>query len=348
VGFRRAVVLVAMLALCLVALWMGAAGAGASQIAFANAQQGWQTTLEGSRAILWHTADGGVSWTRLQSKPSANGVADGAGPGAGRLAFASATVGLWFWFQPRGRAPAVLCTTDGGRSWKKGGAVDPQHDRASCLLTDAALANSRVGWACTQFCATAGGSIAKTNNAGATWHVQKRITGPDSTGGFWQVVCPTASSCYVLGNGNRLGGLWATADGGKHWARRRLPGGAYWYSIAFPTATTGWAVGHDGRIAKTSNGGLTWTRQASDTSAALYAESFVDNLHGFVVGEYGTVLRTTDGGSSWETLYAGTSASLHEVTFVDGDHGWVYGHDENGGALVLRTTDGGDTWTELP
>lgn len=340
-GFVAACALALTVSALLAGVCTGTARAGgASQIAFADAQHGWQTTLEGSRAVIWRTVNGGASWTRLQSVPAGNGVMDGYAPGAGRLAFASRTVGVWFWYgRGESGSRAMLRTTDGGRSWKKCRVDVPTLD--SRMLTDVSFASSKVGWACTQGEVGVGGSIAKTSNAGATWQVQKRLS--VRAPGPWRVSCPTASSCYVLGLQYPAGYLWATADGGRHWIQRKMPRGTYWTSISFPTATNGWAVGpgeSHGSVIRTRNGGRTWSYYRS--GIAFYGISFCDPKVGFAVGAYGMVSRTTNGGSKWTDLEGPdpNGADLSKVTCVDATHVWVT--DVNGNTYV--SADGGGTW----
>jgi photosystem II stability/assembly factor-like uncharacterized protein len=222
------------------------------------------------------------------------------------------------------------------------------------LLIDFTYASRRVAWACGAVGSAAeGGSIAKSVNGGLTWKVKKSVRskpGQIPAGGFYHVSSPTARYCYVGGNGSRLKGLWATSDGGSHWARRGLP--ADMMAFYFPAAATGWNVGQGGSIYRTANGGRSWTRQSSPTSLALHAVTFIDARFGWAVGADGAVVRTTDGGANWEWLDSWSSADLREVDFVDSQHGWARGWEysdwDDARDVLLRTTDGGDTWMELP
>jgi photosystem II stability/assembly factor-like uncharacterized protein len=338
-----------VLVLVVLASAFASVAAAADSIVFLDAQRGWRTTFEGDpstnggHAFLWRTADGGDTWKRLATK--APGYHPGSGYNGGVLAFRNADLGLW----GRYAWDRLLRTTRRGVSWKSSGRM------TKSIVWDFCFGSARVAWACSGVgSAGDGGEIMKSADGGATWRVLRRyrtVAGQAPAGAFYQISSPTARHCFVAGGGDRLGGLWATSDGGVHWARRRLPGavgGAY--VIEFPTASTGWNVGYDGAIYKTASSGRSWSRQAT-AGRPLNDVSFLDELHGWVVGDDGAVLRTVDGGANWEWLYPGTDASLSEVVFVDDLHGWAAGRAgewPDYWDVLLRTTDGGDTWTELP
>jgi photosystem II stability/assembly factor-like uncharacterized protein len=319
----------------------------AGPIAFVDAQHGWRLTPEGSsydpfvlgRNVAWRTLDGGDTWKRLASRPP--GMTGNGAISSGMLAFVDAGTGLW------GRTVhALLRTANGGTSWKSGATIEGQ------ILLDISFASRRVVWGSTVVgSAEEGGSILKSTNGGAAWRVSKRMGGTAGTGSLRRISSPTAQTCYVAGTGQRLGGLWATTDGGAHWARRKLPGKDYPVLLDFPVATTGWYSGSSGSIYKTTDGGRSWSRQRAATNLGLYGIVFASARRGWVCGENGVILRTVDGGATWERLDSGTYASLYNLVFVDAEHGWAYGTtgsyvDE--WDVLLRTTDGGDTWEELP
>jgi photosystem II stability/assembly factor-like uncharacterized protein len=185
-----------------------------------------------------------------------------------------------------------------------------------------------------------GGSIVKTTNAGRTWRVQKRIRG---RGAFSEVACPTARSCYVLGDDMRGQAVWATSDGGRRWVRRRLPAGPWWTAIDFPTATTGWAVGSGGAVAKTADRGRTWQRVSLGSD--LFDVSFCNSKVGYASSE-GFVWRTTDAGTTWSArgVPAGHGDALTEVHCVSPTQAWALSN--YGDAFVTR--DGGTMWSWSP
>jgi photosystem II stability/assembly factor-like uncharacterized protein len=50
-------------------------------------------------------------------------------------------------------------------------------------------------------------------------------------------------------------------DSGKNWSQAQTPSSVTLTSVHFPSATMGWAVGHDGLILHSNDGGETWVKQ---------------------------------------------------------------------------------------
>ncbi|MGO4395524.1 WD40/YVTN/BNR-like repeat-containing protein [Variovorax sp. M-6] len=160
---------------------------------------------------------------------------------------------------------------------------------------------------------------------------------------------PLASRALLNGlanAGSRLvavgqrGHIVTSDDAGKSWQQAQVPVSSDLVAVAFPDATNGWAVGHDGVVLQTTDAGLTWTRrldgrQVGDAMVQYYAREadalsahdpkraaalleearrfgvqgaenplldvwFRDASNGFVVGAFGLVLHTADGGGHWE------------------------------------------------
>ncbi|MBN1674114.1 MAG: fibronectin type III domain-containing protein [Kiritimatiellae bacterium] len=111
--------------------------------------------------------------------------------------------------------------------------------------------------------------------------------------------------------------------------------------IRFVDATTGWAVGHGGKIIKTTDGGDTWVQQDSGhPDAELISLHFVNSTTGWVVGYDGLLLHTTNAGANWATVDMGTSAHFQSVWFINETTGWLFGN----GGTIRKTTNGGDSW----
>jgi photosystem II stability/assembly factor-like uncharacterized protein len=129
-------------------------------------------------------------------------------------------------------------------------------------------------------------------------------------------------------------------NAGESWQQADVPVSSDLVGVSFPSANTGWAVGHDGVVLRSTNAGATWMRQLDGNSAgtamveyytreanglfaadpkratALFDEAkrfaaqgaesplldvwFENDSTGFVVGAFGLVLHTTDGGASWQ------------------------------------------------
>ena len=88
-----------------------------------------------------------------------------------------------------------------------------------------------------------------------------------------------------------------TTDGGTNWFSLNSGTTLALYSVYFPDADTGYAVGYGGIILKTNNGGISWTsKHTGYTVNDLNSVFFTDAHTGYTVGEGGTILKTTDGG----------------------------------------------------
>lgn len=125
-------------------------------------------------------------------------------------------------------------------------------------------------------------------------------------------------------------------DQGASWKQAAVPVRSDLTALAFPDASHGWAVGHDGVVLATTDGGASWVRQldgrslgpllvahysqpqpgvAPETLARLRADAqrfqdegpdkpfldvwFEDAQRGYVVGAFNLILHTEDGGAHW-------------------------------------------------
>ncbi|WP_431276083.1 WD40/YVTN/BNR-like repeat-containing protein [Variovorax ureilyticus] len=98
-------------------------------------------------------------------------------------------------------------------------------------------------------------------------------------------------------------------DAGKTRRRAEVPVSSDLVAVSFPTATDGWAVGHDGVVLRTKDGGQSWTTQLDGRRLGEQgAENpfldvwFRDADNGYIVGAFGLVFRTADGGAHWEPI----------------------------------------------
>jgi photosystem II stability/assembly factor-like uncharacterized protein len=125
-------------------------------------------------------------------------------------------------------------------------------------------------------------------------------------------------------------------DEGANWRQSPSPVQDDLVAVQFPTATEGWAVGHDGVILHTRDAGDSWQKQfdgrqakeafsrhyqaradggdaASQAALELIERNyavgpalplldvwFEDVNRGYAVGSFGTLLATQDGGKTWE------------------------------------------------
>lgn len=142
-------------------------------------------------------------------------------------------------------------------------------------------------------------------------------------------------------------------DTGKSWRQAEVPVSSDLVAVSFPTATDGWAVGHDGVVLHTKDGGQSWTTQLDGRRLGEQgAENpfldvwFRDADNGYIVGAFGLVFRTADGGAHWEPIQniVENPKALH-LYAVRGIGPDVYIAGEQG--LLLKLAQGDTTFRAL-
>jgi photosystem II stability/assembly factor-like uncharacterized protein len=157
---------------------------------------------------------------------------------------------------------------------------------------------------------------------------------------------------YISGDS---GTILKTTDGGAIWEIRPSNTLANLYSIHFPSADTGYAVGQSpGIILKTTNGGSQWYIIPSDSSTMFYSVQFTDAETGYVAGcseswGYATMMKTTNGGIDWskQEFAVGWLNAFTSLSFPDKNTGYAVGwagHVDETNAIIYKTTDAGESW----
>lgn len=156
-------------------------------------------------------------------------------------------------------------------------------------------------------------------------------------------------------------------DQGMTWRQSTVPVQSDLLAVMFPTATAGWAVGHDGVILHSHDGGSTWQKQldgriAAESFKKFYAtygdadeaslreirrtvESnfragpalpyldvwFEDEQRGYAIGSYGMIVGTVDGGKNWEPwLHRIDNETSLNLNSIRGIAGAIYIAGEHG------------------
>ncbi|MEO0094270.1 MAG: YCF48-related protein [candidate division WOR-3 bacterium] len=163
------------------------------------------------------------------------------------------------------------------------------------------------------------------------------------------------------------GTILKTTDGGITWNISYTPhpdsqpGYYELYSIDFPDAMTGYAVGElkasRGNITypiilKTTDQGTNWTFQyTGGYGSRLYDVDFPqgNNQIGYAVGGWGQkILKTTNGGQTWNLQYSSADYCIHAVHFpVDANTGFAVGGNNATTPVLLKTTNGGSNWISM-
>ena len=225
----------------------------------ANQMTAWTV---GQHGTILKTTDGGKTWTQQTSGTTANLY---------EVAVVNPQVAWAAGNQDNGYA-VVLHTTDGGRTWQRQGTAATLGGQA---IIDMTAVDTRTAWV-----AGTGSLVAKTTDAGASWHAQM-ATGLDHNNG----IC--AISPYAAWMATDYNLTYRTADGGATWDQRSVTGQVlgnyYLLGVSAPTPTTAWVVGANipdpqvtqGIILHTMDGGATWYIQPPPVNVPFRRVSFV-------------------------------------------------------------------------
>jgi photosystem II stability/assembly factor-like uncharacterized protein len=148
-------------------------------------------------------------------------------------------------------------------------------------------------------------------------------------------------------------------DSGKSWSQARTPSSVTLTAVYFPSATTGWAVGHDGLILHSADAGETWVKQFDGYLANRAIVKGARENKELAIAELD---RAKNSGDSTaidnaemhleNTTYAledaqydkksGSTKPFLDVWFYDAKIGYAVGAY----GMVFRTRDGGKSWLD--
>lgn len=126
------------------------------------------------------------------------------------------------------------------------------------------------------------------------------------------------------------------SDDARTWTQAQVPVSSDLNALAFPSATQGWAVGHEGVVLHSGDAGKTWRKQLDGRQIAR-----------ILLKQYGNPVNPDDPEvqrlKQDAELFAtqGADKPLLDVWFADERTGFVTGAFN----LILCTEDGGQTWT---
>jgi len=281
-----------------------------NMITFADGCNGWAFGSDGKRALAFATKDGGRHWLRLRPGPAVFFEA---------VQFVSSKDGWAIGTDLDAETGAVMATTDGGRHWT---AQAAGHGLAGidCL----SFANRRDGWV-----ADDSGNFFSTIDAGRDW--VERTTAAMRTADIRAITFVDGSHGWAVGGGSAQyppvkGTIWATSDGGGHWALQDRSGYPGLTGVNFVGRDHGWAAGEAQTIVATASAGL-----GSGTAAPAHT----------------SVLVTADRGR-WVkvTALAGPASVRTTIRLSGGDQKIIYGSPGCAVTLNLLADDGADTLYE--
>lgn len=338
---------------------------------------GWERPRQPAR--IERTTDGGRTWSVVWSRPGivlqnltlARGGRHGSATGV-----RSPMTGGYGPSPVEPKDDVTVVTSDGGRTWSLGGTPQPR-----------SLLRARSGE--TVYDATAT-RVRRSNNGGRTWRTVLNLRGrrrwvPIERLGVVDPLHVWAVS-YENSQGFDFFDVHVTDDGGRHWARRRVPA----LPSAFEPGGRAWAVdGATAAVWRTLDEGRTWRISTSPRAVGMYTVDIATPREIKIATGIGE-LRSADGGRTWDAVprptERGTAVGNAELAYVPtGDGysrwalvrrrggGWVTLHpphlftlgdtsftDERNGlvadgnassedvrARVYRTRDGGASWTRV-
>ncbi|MFE8071926.1 YCF48-related protein [Marinobacteraceae bacterium S3BR75-40.1] len=143
-------------------------------------------------------------------------------------------------------------------------------------------------------------------------------------------------------------------DRGQTWTQAQVPVSTLLTAIDFPTADTGWAVGHGGVVLRTTDGGTTWEKVFDGYRASELTISYLEDQIAELEQKIEEAPDNKKSDLEWKleglqfTLEdaqydaeVGPWKPLLDVWFRDANHGFVIGAY----GMIFHTKDGGETWT---
>jgi photosystem II stability/assembly factor-like uncharacterized protein len=200
-----------------------------------------QADLHEDAAMIWHSEDGGETWTSQDPKLTATLTG---------VAFASKSVGWAVGEDVASGTSYITGTADGGIRWRT-----QMTAPAFTRLGQIAFADELHGWAVgrvvgDQSPSRDSGVAYRTTDGGATWRPGKVF--PEAL----MAVAFSGRTVCITGEGGFIG---VSRNGGKSWSRSRSGTTQGVRAVAFVDRDCGFAITGDSGLLRTVDGGRTWT-----------------------------------------------------------------------------------------
>lgn len=284
-------------------------------VTFVGGRTGWAV---GDRGVIWHTTDGGTSWS-LQKSPVDCPLRS--------VCFLTDRVG---WVVGGGTQPhtrltygVVLFTSDGGRHWELlSRSLPPLFHVRFFPRSEAELGNEGV--AVGEASADYPSGVLVTRDGGRTW---KSVPGGRSSG--WRAAAFLRPDTGVAAG---LRGRLALVGGGRMITPRvdrlglRAVRGAVLQKvgrIANPSFgdASGWLVGDGGLVLQTRTGGVSWQSPPAELPRKLLDMTDFHAVaargdHVWIAGEPGSAIwHSPDRGRTWQPQPTGQTAPVYALHF---------------------------------
>jgi len=233
----------------------------------------------GNKGLIIRTADGGVTWAKINSGTfyGLNAVVLGEKEG---------------WIV--GQKGHVFRSQDGGNTWVR-----------QLISNDASFMDILFPDGTCGIIAGSGGTILRTDDGGNSWGPVDLDWLSVLPGSLLEIgaIAPNLYSIFFIDPlhgwiAGDYGVVLYTANGGESWELLRAGNVPPLFSILFTDSTHGWAAGQNGLLLRTGDGGRSWNPVDHPVKASLH-DIWFKGADGFVVGDQATILKTDTGGGSW-------------------------------------------------
>jgi photosystem II stability/assembly factor-like uncharacterized protein len=299
---------------------------------FVDKNTGYLLLRDGS---VLKTTDAGQSFSKQTAIPGTPASAVGGSAAPADLLFSDASSGIAF-ITPPGAGSQAYTTTDGGVSWKPFTGFDPSSVVNRLYRFDAKtiygigpntlLRSTDGGQSFSKQAVGSGRNLTSIHCASAstclitTDHgdLERTTDGGDTATTITTANVPLAAAAFAsptraVGVG-AVGQTVVSNDGGVNYVSIGGDiGGNFLRLRRGPVATTAFAPGAKGQIAKTTDGGVTWKVANVPTSSDILDTSWVDANNGFALDSRGGLFRTANAGDSWQTLSPGAGPPASAV-----------------------------------
>lgn len=275
----------------------------------------------GGTAIILKTNNGGKTWIKQETSPSASRLYS--------VYFVNSKTGY-----AAGEHGVVLKTTDGGITW-----VEFRISNVN-LLKSIYFTDANTGFAVGQGIAEAAGAIYKTTDGGTNWTTV--------SSGNQQMLNSihfiSADTGFVVGNN---GIILKTTNGGNSWTQQATGNNFNWNSVYFSNDGTGYIAGgnnvSNGVVLKTINKGDNWSALSSSFNKQINAIYTQNNDAVYGLGYGGLFIKSNNQGANWDTVIKTITSDLHAMHFPNQNTGYAVG--KNG--IILKSS-GIFTYTWTP
>jgi photosystem II stability/assembly factor-like uncharacterized protein len=271
------------------------------------------TTTGASGGGIYHTVDGGNTWTQIQ----------GVNRHLHSVWFENGTTGYAV-----GDGSALLATDDGGASWTQ---------RPLAGAAGANLSSIRCSGLVCLIATDNGSHLLRTTDGGLTATDVSPSTLPIFAAAF-------ASPTQVVAAG-QAGVTVISTDGGVTFSHVPASGGRIagpFLQLRAASPSVAFAAGRAGTLARTIDGGQTWTDVGVPTTGDVIDVAFPSPSIGYALDNNATLLRSANGGASWQLLDIGTPSQPSSVLALDAKRVLLIGPRG-----VRRSTDGGNQFSAV-